>query len=121
VGPEIETILGPEMATREALAIWAQESIASTETLSFLSSKNSLWLSDVVHLILNHILHTWFRDSFFTCDGHVLTLKKNTVKCYFGEKSSFLHTFLNFSPESLTINMFLPFFNFKFSLIKDKI
>jgi hypothetical protein len=37
----------------------------------------------------NPILHTaWF-------DNHALTLKSNTAKYYFGEKSSFLHTFLN--------------------------
>jgi hypothetical protein len=39
-------------------------------------------------LIVNAILHTaWLNN-------HAQTLKRNTAKYYFGEKSSFLHTFL---------------------------
>ncbi len=46
---------------------------------------------------LNPILHTaWLNN-------HALTLKSNTAKYYFGEKSSFLHTFLNFCCESRKI------------------
>jgi hypothetical protein len=38
--------------------------------------------------MVNPILHTaWLNN-------HALTLKRNTAKYYFGEKSSFLHTFL---------------------------
>jgi hypothetical protein len=37
---------------------------------------------------INPILHTaWLNN-------HALTLKRNTAKYYFDEKSSFLHTFL---------------------------
>ncbi len=43
--------------------------------------------------LINPILHTAWLES------HALTLKNNTAKYYFGEKSSFLHTFLKFSPE----------------------
>ncbi len=44
--------------------------------------------------IFNPILHTaWLNN-------HALTLKRNTAKYYFGEKSSFLHTFLNICCES---------------------
>jgi hypothetical protein len=47
--------------------------------------------------LFNPILHTaWL-------DNHALTLKINTVKYYFGENSSFLHTFLNFCLESRKI------------------
>ncbi len=48
---------------------------------------------------LNRILHTAWLES------HALTLKNNTAKYYFGEKSSFLHTFLKFSSESRTIQV----------------
>jgi hypothetical protein len=37
---------------------------------------------------VNPILHTTWLNN------HALTLKRNTTKYYFGEKSSFLHTFL---------------------------
>jgi hypothetical protein len=40
------------------------------------------------HHVINPILHTAWLES------HALTLKSNTAKYYFGEKSSFLHTFL---------------------------
>jgi hypothetical protein len=53
----------------------------------------------IPHLSLNPILHTAWLES------HALTLKNNTAKYYFGEKSSFLHTFLRFSPESRTIHV----------------
>ncbi len=36
-------------------------------------------------------------------NNHALTLKSNTAKYYFGEKSSFLHTFLKFCCESRKI------------------
>jgi hypothetical protein len=43
------------------------------------------------------ILHTvWLNN-------HALTLKRNTAKYYFGEKSSFLHTFLKICCESRKI------------------
>ncbi len=45
------------------------------------------------------ILHTTWLES------HALTLKNNTAKYYFGEKYSFLHNFLKFSPESRTIQI----------------
>jgi hypothetical protein len=41
----------------------------------------------------NPILHTAWLNI------HALTLKRNTAKYYFGEKSSFLHTFLKFCCE----------------------
>jgi hypothetical protein len=45
----------------------------------------------------NPILHTaWLNN-------HALTLKRNTEKYYFGEKSSFLHTFLKICCESRKI------------------
>ncbi len=45
----------------------------------------------------NPILHTaWLNN-------HALTLKRNTAKYYFGEKSSFLHTFLKICCESRNI------------------
>ncbi len=47
----------------------------------------------------NPILHTAWLES------HALTVKNNTAKYYFGEKSSFLHTFLKFSHESRTIKV----------------
>jgi len=47
----------------------------------------------------NPILHTAWLDS------HARTLKNNTVKYYFGEKSRFLLTILKFSPESRTIQV----------------
>jgi hypothetical protein len=48
---------------------------------------------------LNPILHTaWL-------DNHALTLKNTTANYNFGEKSSFLHTFLKFSSESRTIQV----------------
>jgi hypothetical protein len=47
--------------------------------------------------LVHPILHTaWL-------DNHALTLKSNTAKYYFGEKSSFLHTFLIFRCESRKI------------------
>jgi hypothetical protein len=47
---------------------------------------------------LNPILHTaWLFNN------HALTLESNTVKYYFGEKSSFLHTFLKICCESRKI------------------
>ncbi len=45
------------------------------------------------------ILHTAWLES------HALTLKNNTAKYYFDEKSSFLQTFLKFSPESRTVQV----------------
>ncbi len=46
---------------------------------------------------LNPILHTaWL-------DNHALTLKSNSAKYYFYEKSRFLHTFLKFCCESRKI------------------
>jgi hypothetical protein len=48
-------------------------------------------LRSVVHLCVsffNPILHTTWLNN------HALTLKRNTAKYYFGEKSSILHTFL---------------------------
>jgi hypothetical protein len=46
---------------------------------------------------VNPILHTaWL-------DNHALTLRRNTAKFYFGEKSSFLHTFLKICCESRKI------------------
>jgi hypothetical protein len=46
---------------------------------------------------VNPILHTaWLNN-------HALTLKSNTAKYYFGEKSSILHTFLKFCSESRKI------------------
>ncbi len=47
----------------------------------------------------NPILHTAWLES------HALTLKNNTAEYYFGEKSSFLHTFLKFSPQSRKIQV----------------
>jgi hypothetical protein len=54
--------------------------------------KNSLkWIS------FNPILHTaWL-------DNHALTLKRNSAKYYFHEKSRFLHTFLKFCCKSRKI------------------
>jgi hypothetical protein len=43
---------------------------------------------------VNPILHTTWLNN------HALTLKRNTAKYYFGEKYSFLHTFLKISCES---------------------
>jgi hypothetical protein len=46
---------------------------------------------------INPILHTaWL-------DNHALTLKRNSAKYYFHEKSRFLHTFLKFCCESRKI------------------
>jgi hypothetical protein len=45
------------------------------------------------------ILHTAWLGS------HALPLKNNAAKYYFGDKSSFLHTFLKFSPESRTFQV----------------
>ncbi len=45
----------------------------------------------------NPILHTAWLNK------HALTLKRNTAKYYFGEKSSFLHTFLKSCCESRKI------------------
>ncbi len=46
-----------------------------------------------VHVVFNPILHTvWL-------DNHALTLKSNSAKYYFHEKSRFLHTFLKFCCE----------------------
>jgi hypothetical protein len=51
----------------------------------------------VARELLNPILHTaWLNN-------HALTLKRNTAKYYFGEKSSFLRTFLKFCCESRKI------------------
>ncbi len=47
----------------------------------------------------NPILHT------VGLDIHALTLKSNIAKCYFGEKSGFLHTFLKFCLESKKIQV----------------
>jgi hypothetical protein len=53
---------------------------------------------------LNPILHTsWLNN-------HALTLKRNTAKYYFGEKSSFLHTFLKIFCESWKIEVKLKDF-----------
>jgi hypothetical protein len=51
------------------------------------------------HMKVNPILHTAWLES------HALTLKNNTAKYYFDEKSTFLHTFLNFCPESRKIQV----------------
>jgi hypothetical protein len=56
-------------------------------------------LSSTADAYINPILHTAWLES------HALTLKNNTAKYYFGEKSSFLHTFLKFSLESRTIQV----------------
>jgi hypothetical protein len=46
-----------------------------------------------INTVVNPILHTaWLNN-------HALTLKINTAKYYFGDKSSFLHTFLKFCCE----------------------
>ncbi len=51
----------------------------------------------VFRRVVNPILHTaWL-------DNHALTLKSNSAKYYFHEKSRFLHTFLNFCCESRKI------------------
>ncbi len=55
--------------------------------------------ANVTTINFNPILHTTWLES------HALTLKNNTAKYYFNEKSSFLHTFLKFSPESRTIQV----------------
>jgi hypothetical protein len=55
--------------------------------------------ANVTAINFNPILHTTWLES------HALTLKNNTAKNYFSEKSSFLHTLLNFSPESRTIQV----------------
>jgi hypothetical protein len=48
-------------------------------------------------IMLNPVLYTaWLNN-------YALTLKRNTVKYYFGEKSSFLHTFLKVCCESRKI------------------
>jgi hypothetical protein len=50
-----------------------------------------------IHQRINPILHTaWL-------DNHALTLKSNSAKYYFHEKSSFLHTFLKYCCESRKI------------------
>ncbi len=50
-------------------------------------------------LCFNPILHTaWL-------DNHALTLKRNSAKYYFHEKSKFLHTFLKFCCESRKIQV----------------
>jgi hypothetical protein len=47
--------------------------------------------------MINPSLHTtWLKN-------HALTLKKNTAKYYFGEKSRIMHTVLKFCPESRKI------------------
>ncbi len=59
-----------------------------------------LYFRVMVHsvILFNPILHTaWL-------DNHALTLKRNAAKYYFGEKSSFLHTFLNICCESRQIS-----------------
>jgi hypothetical protein len=51
------------------------------------------------NLFFNPILHTaWLNN-------HALTLKRNTAKYYFGEKSSCLHTFLKICCESRKLAM----------------
>jgi hypothetical protein len=61
---------------------------------------NCLPLTKIIKsFYLNPILHTAWLES------HAPTLKNNTAKYYFGEKSSFLHTFLKCSPESRTIQV----------------
>ncbi len=62
------------------------------ETLDHLTrALGKKWLN------LNPILHTvWL-------DNHALSFKSNNAKYYFGEKSSFLHTFLKLSSESRKI------------------
>jgi hypothetical protein len=53
---------------------------------------------------LNPILHTpWLNN-------HALTLKRNTAKYYFGEKSSVLHTFLSICCEASKIKVKLKEF-----------
>jgi hypothetical protein len=60
----------------------------------------------VSKVMLNPILHTaWLNN-------HALTLKSNTAKYYFGEKSSFLHTFLKICGESRKIKVKLKKFQF---------
>ena len=58
---------------------------------------------------INPILHTAWLES------HALTLKINTAKYYFCEKSSFLHTFLKFCPESRKI--YIKFRNILLSML----
>ncbi len=48
-------------------------------------------------ITINPILHTAWLNI------HALTLKRNTAKYYFGEKSSFLHTFLKICCDSRKI------------------
>jgi hypothetical protein len=62
---------------------------------SFSTGKDDI----IVGAPINPILHTAWLES------HTLTLKNNTAKYYFSEKSNFLHTFLKFSPESRTIQV----------------
>jgi hypothetical protein len=58
---------------------------------------------------LNPTLHTTWLNN------HALTLKRNTAKYYFGEKSSFLHTFLKICFESRKIEVKLK--NFSISVL----
>jgi hypothetical protein len=58
-------------------------------------------------LVINPILHTAWLES------HALTLKNNTAKYYFGQKSSFLYTNLKFSLESRTIQISFKTFYFE--------
>jgi hypothetical protein len=65
------------------------------ETCSFTKSNNLIKIvsppkSEKTSVTFNPILHA-------------LTLKSNTAKYYFGEKSNFLHTFLKFCRESKKI------------------
>jgi hypothetical protein len=65
-------------------------------------SKLSLFHEEYSHF--NPILHTaWLNN-------HALTLKRNTAKYYFGEKCSFLHTFLKICCESRKIEVKLKDF-----------
>jgi hypothetical protein len=60
-----------------------------------------IWCSFMWAIVgtLNTILHTAWLNNL------ALTLKNNTAKYCFGEKSSFLHTFLKFSCDSRKIEV----------------
>ncbi len=61
----------------------------------------------------NSILHsTWIKK-------HTLTFENNPTKCYFGEKSNFLHSFLKCCPESRKVKVNSK--TFYFPCLKSKI
>ncbi len=68
--------------------IWVRVGTEESMQDLALHHKEYTFVTTTNRAFLNPILHTaWLNN-------HALTLKRNTAKYYFGEKSSVLHTFL---------------------------